>query len=61
MSAEMETTFTRVKSSAEEQAKAAVEIQVCGLIFSGNPAFFYIIIIMESANCIACELFRCRW
>lgn len=40
MSAETETTFTRAKSSAGEQAKAAVEIQVCSFFFPGNPAVF---------------------
>lgn len=41
MSADAETTIPRVESSAEEQAKAAVEIQVSGLIL-GNPVGFFV-------------------
>lgn len=52
MSAETETTFTRAKSSAGEQAKAAVEIQVCSFFFPGTLLFFYIV------NYLAWELFR---
>lgn len=41
MSAETETTFTRAKNSAGEQAKAAVEIQVCGFFFRQPYDFFF--------------------
>lgn len=40
MSAETETIVPRVEGSAEEQAKAAVEIQVSDFIF-GNPVVLF--------------------
>lgn len=60
MSADAETAILRVKkSSAEELAKAAVEIQVSGLILGNPVGFFY----MNGGSCVvvsACKLFRCR-
>lgn len=50
MSAETETTLTRAKNSAGEQAKAAVEIQVCGFFLPATLRFFLII------NSLAWEL-----
>lgn len=45
MSAETETTFTRAKSSAGEQARAAVEIQVCNFsfFFPREPCGFFFV------------------
>lgn len=41
MSVDAETAVPRVESSAEELAKAAVEIQVSGLVL-GNPVGFFV-------------------